>query len=363
MANGLVIRVLMLGPGLDVRGGISSVEQLMLSLNGPDLEFSHIATTVDGGRFRKVLCFGLAWLGLLFALVRHPQRPLHLHFASRGSFLRKAIGLWTGRLLGHRVVLHAHGGGFPRFFHSLSPRTRHFAARTIRRADALLVQSCGDRRFYTQTCGLASERVYVVPNPVDLPDALPPRRETATVCEIGYLGGFDPAKGFCDLLEGFSRLPEELRRRARLWLGGPGDAVPAVDHIRRLHLEDSVRVMGWLSPPDRNRALNESDLLVIPSHLEALPMVMLEAFARGVAVMATRVGSIPEYLHHGHNGWLVEPHNPEELARGLAQLIATPELRRLLARSGRESARAFGLPRFKASLLAVYRSLDERVPS
>jgi len=81
---------------------------------------------------------------------------------------------------------------------------------------------------------------------------------------------------------------------------------------------------------------------VLPSWAEGLPNAMVEAMAARLAVVATRVGAIPEVVTHRRSAMLVEPRNPESLAAALAALLDDPQLRHEIAAEGfRIAAREF----------------------
>ena len=103
-----------------------------------------------------------------------------------------------------------------------------------------------------------------------------------------------------------------------------------------------VRLRGWLGEAELLQALRESDVLVLPSWAEGLPNAMVEAMAARLAVVATRVGAIPEVVTDGHSAMLVEPRNPESLAAALAAVLDDPQLRQQIAVEGyRIAARDF----------------------
>ena len=110
--------------------------------------------------------------------------------------------------------------------------------------------------------------------------------------------------------------------------------------IRRLvqsrRLTDVVVFAGQVS--HMADALRTSDIFVLPSITEGLPLSILEAMACGLPVVATNVGGIPEWSPMAKTGYLVPPQNPVVLAGRLAELIASMDLRRKMGRLAAEKA-------------------------
>jgi len=110
---------------------------------------------------------------------------------------------------------------------------------------------------------------------------------------------------------------------------------------------------------DVTEELRQMDLLVLPSLFgEGLPMVVLEAMAAGVPVVATRVAGIPEAIRHGRDGVLAAPGNAEELARAIADVIGGHYDWSALRKSAfARHAQHFSDRAMAAGVAAVYREL------
>lgn len=78
------------------------------------------------------------------------------------------------------------------------------------------------------------------------------------------------------------------------------------------------------------------DIAVLASHFEGMGRVLLEAMAAGLPIVATRVGGIPDLVVDQETGFLVEPHNPEQLAQSILRLASDLELRKRMGNSGRQ---------------------------
>jgi glycosyltransferase involved in cell wall biosynthesis len=147
------------------------------------------------------------------------------------------------------------------------------------------------------------------------------------------VGRLDAWKGYDLLLDAFASCAAELPT-ARLLIAGDGDLRDDLAaRSRRLGIESRVTLPGYRE--DVPAILAAADLFVISSRKEGLPMVLLEAMAAGLAVVATAVGEIPKVLGEGA-GSVVPPGDAEALAAEIARLLQSPELRRQFAETARD---------------------------
>ena len=346
--------ILQVGPALSVRGGISSVEKLIVSQLGRTLDIRHIATTEDGSSFRKLRVFLQSVRQLRAALRAHDRAVVHIHFASRGSTLRKITLAWLALQAKAPLILHAHGGYFDEFFARLPRVGRALVQHVFRRADCFVVLSSQWRDFYTRSLGIAPERVRILPNPTALPAAVPDRAGRNRV-QFLFLGRICENKGAFLLFKAFAALPMELRQRARLVFAGDGE----VEKIRALAAEfpGAVDVHSWVGPEQRDALLAASDVFILPSYLEGVPMSLLEAMAAGLPVITTPVGGIPDVVTNGAEGLLVPARDVNALGTAMQTIIADEAERLEFGRRARTRAEAFDVNHFAASLTDIYRSV------
>jgi glycosyltransferase involved in cell wall biosynthesis len=112
---------------------------------------------------------------------------------------------------------------------------------------------------------------------------------------------------------------------ARLVIVGSGAQQDVVDRLRA-EFPDRVEHHRWLEPPEVARALDEATVLALPSWPEGLGRVVIEAFARGRAVVGTDGGGIPDLVDDGVEGYLVPPFDDEALAERLVRILTDSEL-------------------------------------
>ncbi|NLS92709.1 MAG: glycosyltransferase family 4 protein [Planctomycetaceae bacterium] len=165
-------------------------------------------------------------------------------------------------------------------------------------------------------------RLARIPNCI-IPDELPPTRETGNgTCTVMYLGWVLPTKGMDELVEAWAKLnPNDWRLR----IVGPGNPAYREQLLNR-HRPNSVEFVEEMGHREAMVALAKADILVLPSYTEGFPNVVLEAMTLGKAIVATRVGAIPEMLADGR-GLLVSPRSAADLAAAIAHLLHDGDLR------------------------------------
>jgi glycosyltransferase involved in cell wall biosynthesis len=258
---------------------------------------------------------------------------LHVHMAANGSVLRKGVFVYLARLAGLPVLLHLHGGDLEIFWRKIGPSLRRAVARMVQRADRIIVLGPPWWRFAVAELGVDPGRIEIVPNGMADPGAIA-RERRAGPARLLFLGDVIEQKGVPELLEALGR-PELRALDWRLTIAGKGDAQKFIAAARRLALGGRIEFRGWIPPDEARRSLTEADILVLPSHFEGLPMVVIEAMAHGKAVIATAVGAIPDAVGDGESGLLVPVGDVTGLAGALRRLIADEALRYRLGREGR----------------------------
>ena len=348
-------RVLMLGTALDGRGGVATVVSMLRAGGLFEREAVHyVATHIDGSRGAKA---GAALSGMLrtlgICLFRRPQ-VVHVHAASRGSFLRKSTMLAIARAAGCRTVFHLHGACFDKYAQEQAgPLVRRWIRHTLQRSSVVIALSPHWADFLRAYAPGA--RVVVIPNSVPLP---PPSTVAVEPGRILFLGQIEPRKGIYELLEAMAMLAPR-HPHAVLAIGGQGEA----DQVRRraaaLGIADRVQLLGWLTGADKQAELARAAIFCLPSHAEGLPMAMLEAMAAGKAIVVTHVGGIPHAVRDGDNGVLLPPGDPARLAEALAGLLDDDARRRQLGENARATiAREFEAGAVIERIASVYHELE-----
>ncbi len=288
-------------------------------------------------------------------LLAEPAQILHAH-DGRGQTLAwlASLGLSVRRVASRRVT----------FLPATRARHRFIYRHTCH---AVIAVSEYVRRLLVSS-GIPEARIEVIPDGIEIPAALPSPAVRLRVRAqwglgeqefvIGHVGAFTPEKGQDIAIQAVRLLAERLPQ-ARLLLVGelPRAAAARIEaEVRAAH--GAVRLLGDLE--DLTDFFAGLDLFIMPSRAEGLGSSALRAMAHGRAVVASRVGGLPEVVEEGRTGWLV----PAESPRGLAEVIlAAASDRPRLSQFGanaRERARQFSSDIMLERTEALYRKLLAR---
>ena len=325
----------MIGTAPGSRGGVAALVELYAA-QGLFQRWGvvYVPSHRDGSKLRKLGVAAGAWLDVMWRLALGNVSLLHVNIASDASFWRKAFFIVPARMLGVPYVLHLHGGDFLGFYdRRVMAGGRPFVRWIYRGAHRVIVLSEEWREIVASI--EPSCRLVVIPNPVEVPPWS--ARLSDPPAQVLFLGVLAERKGVLDLLRAWARVVAR-HPHARLVLAGAGRDPSVAAQVESLGIEGSVSMPGWVGPDERARLLRASWVFTLPSHIEAMPMAVLEAMAAGVPVVATRVGGIPSAVSHGVTGFLVEPRDPAALAQGLDRLLSDAAMRRSMGLAGRARA-------------------------
>ena len=226
-------------------------------------------------------------------------------------------------------------------------------------SSAVVTTSGWSRRWLFEHYRLDAHRLHVAVPGVEVADPVP---GTEAGSELLCVASVLPAKGHDVLLAALAAI-SDLDWRCRLV--GPLDLDP--DFVDELHKSaadtgtaDRVVFAGPLAHDEVRTAYAGADLLVLPSRAESYGMVVTEALAHGLPVVASAVGGVPEALGHGDDGstpgLLVRPGDPDALAGALRRWLEDPRRRRRLRRSA--GLRRLTLPTWSRTTAQVAAALE-----
>ncbi|MEB3274009.1 MAG: glycosyltransferase [Prochlorothrix sp.] len=167
-----------------------------------------------------------------------------------------------------------------------------------------------------------------------------------------YVGRLSPEKGVPVLLESL-RSVQETHPDVSLTIVGDGPARREWEQwVAQYGLSNQVDFVGYRSQQEVRQYLRETDVFVLPSFAEGVPVSLMEAMAASVPVVATQVAGVSELVEAGVSGYVVPPGSAEALTDALVQLLNSPEQRSRMGTAGRAKVEAEFNLEFEAEKLA-----------
>jgi glycosyltransferase involved in cell wall biosynthesis len=282
---------------------------------------------------------------------------LHGHGSKGGAYARLASPGRPGN--GTIRAYTPHGGSF----HYPPGTARHalyMAAERLlaRRTDAFLFESRYIAGRFDAYVGGTDRIARVVHN--GLADAeFEPVEPAAEPFDLMHVGELRPGKGLETLIDAVALLRRERRMRLTLLVVGSGASQEALqERAKAAGVWDSL---AFVPPQPIRKVLGRARVLIMPSHAESLPYVVLEAAAAAQPLVATRAGGIPE-IFGPQADELIPPGDVPALAEAIRTKLAEPEQVRLTkSESLRQFVRSrFALPRMVDDVLGAYAAALER---
>ena len=352
--------IYVVSPSGAVGGGMGRVKDYILQSGGDRAgryRFEALVTRDERGVSFSMVLMLLAVLKIWSAALTGRLALVHVNFGDRGSALRKAVIVLAARLVGAKTVLHLHTGALAAVYARAGVVARYLMRLPFRAASSIIVLGKLWRDWLVEDLGIDGGKIDVVYNGVPIE---PVARDFSVLSDaprkVLFLGLLHEQKGVSDLLAALALLPAEMPGWQAV-IAGNGDIGFYEARAQALGLASHVSFPGWVDQESVRAHLRTSDVLVLPSYNEALPLVILEALGAGTPVISTPAGALPEVLSDGETVLFVEAGNPAGLAGALKAVLGDAALRQKLAEAGQAAFRArFSLPVFIESLFTIYRT-------
>lgn len=315
-----------------------------LSPPGIGYRLRHAAYVVQGVRLAR---------SLGEAGIRH----VHVHMANNGAAIAMMACAFDPRL---RYSLSIHGSA--EFFHvdtwTLKEKAEGAAfVRCISEFCRAQVMAWTDpeawSRFHIVRCGI--DPATYSPRPMERSGPL----------RILTVGRLHPIKGYDVLLDACGRLKREGVEFEVEMIGDGPMRARLESQIARLKLAGCVRLVGAVDQDRIGEHYDRADIMVISSFMEGVPVVLMEAMAKELGVVSTRVGGVPELVDDGTSGFLVAPGSSAALADGIRRYAVDRSLCRAHGKTGRGRIigeySVGGTADGMANLFARYLPADERL--
>ncbi|WP_321413118.1 glycosyltransferase family 4 protein [uncultured Desulfobacter sp.] len=329
-------QILIIAPSINVKGGISTVVKGHL---GSELsnkyQIFRVSSHKDGNKLIKLLTAVKGAVRIIFYLLSKHIDIVHIHGSDPLSSLRKYFLFRIVEQFNCKTIYHFHGASFLESYVSKSPFFQHKINYLFRNVDRVI---CLSNTWEKQIAELipGTARTVVIQNTVSLPERRTEKdHQEKKEVYILFLGLIGDRKGIFDLLKVMVKL-KKAGHRLKLYVGGNGDVNKLEQTIDSLNIRDMVAYKGWVTGKDKETLYLNSDLYVLPSYGEGMPMSILEAMSYGLPVISTDVGGIPDLIEDDKTGFLIEPGDLHGMFNKIEILIKDRKLRSRMGMNARK---------------------------
>lgn len=315
-------RVLVVGPDFkNHRGGIGEIIQ---SYAKEFEQFNFIPTyKYHSKNILKSIYFCKQAFKFVYYLINNRRiKIIHIHFSSYGSFFRKSLIVLLSKAASKKVIFHCNGSEFQLFYKN-SGLLKYYIRYILRISNMIVCVSPQWKTFFNSIVYL--KKIDIVNNPV-APSYFNKILSHKETIQFLFLGRVGERKGIFDLLRSITLLSDNKKNYMRLIVGGDGDISRLNETITNLKLQNVVFYKGWVTGKEKYDLLRTSDVYVLPSYNEGLPISILEAMSYGMPIISTPVGGIPEVVKDGENGFMNKPGDFLSLSNSLDRFISNQEL-------------------------------------
>lgn len=364
----------MVGPVPPPYGGIASVMESIIHSKLAD-EYSFdifnksdlFAPNISGPMERNFIRVK-RWVLLFSKIVTGDYAFVHFHGSVRAF---KGVTLWLciARLAGAKILLHLHGTSWERFYADTSVFKKLIVRLGLWIPVYIIVLYADWAEGIKKL--VPSARIGVINNLIRFsppPSAADVDRQRSElqfsekdfiVVSVGTVG---LRKGTFDILKAVPLVVSQDDSIRFLFVGGeeyPGQMAQLTEEVKQNQLDKWVRLPGEMPQEFVSVLLAMSDIFLLPSYIEGMPVAIIEAMRSEIAIITTPVGAIPDMIVNGVSGLLIPPGAPDQIAEAVIKLKRDKQLRRKLAAAARDTFdRHYEVSQGIGQLAEVYKTMQ-----
>ena len=315
-------KVCMVVPSFTAKGGIVSVVN---GYKNSELEqkyhVKYIETYCDGNKLCKACKSILSYMNFIYLLLFWRPDLVHVHSSFGASFFRKLPFIFLSSFLNIKIINHIHGSDIDSLYTNASKEKQKLVIKTFKKCDKVIVLS---EEWIKRYNGIIDySKIEVVENYSILHEEAFEKRNNENK-QILFLGFLSKDKGCFDIPSILKKVTETIPN-ITLVMAGSGekrDIEKIKNEIKINEISSNVVLPGWIKGKEKRLLLENSDVFLLPSYREAMPMSILEAMGYGMAIVSTDVGGIPQLIKNGINGFMLKPGDITGIANALIEILS-----------------------------------------
>ncbi len=171
---------------------------------------------------------------------------------------------------------------------------------------------------------------------------------------VVYVGRVDPEKKVGLVVDAFSKVLEKLPEAQLVIVGDGVDRLRIEQNVKKLGVLKSIRILGRVLQPDLYELYRVGDVFATASEIETQGIVLIEAAASGLPLIAVNAGAVSEVCITGKNGFLCEPKNVEQISDSIYNILSDKELQKKYSKASLEIAAEHDLEKTIDKFLNIY---------
>ncbi len=201
----------------------------------------------------------------------------------------------------------------------------------------------------------------VIPNGVDLNRFRPQVRKKKNIIKLLAIGRLIPRKGFQYIIEALPEVINKSNKNFELQIIGSGPYQEDLHRlVKRNQIENKVKFLGLVEYDNLIKYYRNADILINSSYGEGMPLVVLEAMATGLPIIATRVPGNEELVKNNYNGFIVRPKDSKELAHALIKMLNNDTLRERMSRNSLKIIKNYNWEKITEEYVELYKQLLQK---
>lgn len=347
------MKVLMIGVGPKRVGGMRTVAEQYINNKryNESVNLKYVSTSTNGTLFYRFLYMIKGYIETLVLLQFWKPELVHVHMAEKGSTFRTGhIVLWAEKQ-NIPVIIHLHAGPFMAWYQTLGKQKKEKVQNYFLAATRVLVLGEYWKKDLEKIVG--PNKINVLYNGVASIDN---NQYNADSNNIIFMGVINREKGIYDLVDALSLIDAKYPEKYSIMIYGKdmtnGDICR---YIQQKNLKHKVKLNGWISGSEKDKAYKNAVIDILPSYYEGLSMSVIEAMSYGVPMITTDISTMPELLNKSQ---MVHIGDVNGIANKILEFILSKKTRMIISREEYDHQHAcFSETAFIDNTLKIYNEI------